>query len=370
MDNRRQLMREALSGAAPAVPPVCLRLDLWYRDAAARGSLPEVFAGFTVAGIEDALGFCRSARWRAAPEIVFPAGRVERAENGAERRTVFHFPGARLERVERLEPGAASAGMRPATVAWPARDEPGCRALLAALEEAAIRSSIDGFEAFDRETGPAGLPVLVLGSCPAHALMLDWFGYENFFYALADYPALVAELVSRLEALYRRDLWGQVMAGGAEIILHGNHFSDAATPPPVFRRFFLPYFRDFNGRARAAGKKVLWHADAAMGSLLGLVLEAGFAGADCLATAPLARETLADYERAWQGRIACWGGLPGVIFNPEFPEARFREHLAGVARFTAGRAGFIIGISDNLVPGALFGRVEAVSRAFRRAPAA
>jgi hypothetical protein len=194
--------------------------------------------------------------------------------------------------------------------------------------------------------------------------MLEWFGYERFYYAMADYPDTLQALVRGLDDLFRRALWDAVLASPAELVLHGNHFADATTPPPLFRRFFLPYFQAFNARAHAAGKRVLWHADAAMGSLLDLVLEAGFDGADCLATAPLVPQTLADYDRAWGGRIVSWGGLPGTIFNPEFPAPRFAEHLRRLAEFSRNRRGFIIGASDNVMPGALWERIVAVSETF------
>jgi hypothetical protein len=134
--------------------------------------------------------------------------------------------------------------------------------------------------------------------------------------------------------------------------------------PPLFRRFFLPYFETFNAYAHAAGRRVLWHADAAMPSLLELVLEAGFDGADCLVTAPLVPTTLEEYHRARQGRIVCWGGLPGTVFNPEFSATRFAAHLRHVRDFTRGKPGVIIGASDNVMPGALWRRILAVRDAF------
>ncbi|MHB0937381.1 MAG: uroporphyrinogen decarboxylase family protein [Armatimonadota bacterium] len=364
MPTRRQHIAEVFAGVAPAVPPVSMRLDLWHRDAVSRGTLPDVLACCSVEDIEDRLGFCRSARYRAHPKLVFPDGWVQECDDGEAHRTSYRFPAATVEKVERRTPDQARAGMRGAIVNYPVSSETGCRALLAALEQASLVADLDGFTAFDRAVGDAGLPMLIIGSCPTHTLMLEWFGYEHFFYALADYPDTLAALIETLEALFRRALWDRVLASPAELILHGNHFADATTPPPLFRRFFLPYFRTFNDRAHAAGKRVVWHADAAMGALLDLVLEAGFDGADCLATAPLVPETLEEYHRAWQGRIVCWGGLPGTVFNPEFPEPLFADHLRQLAEFTRGKPGFIIGASDNVMPGALWERVVAVRDAF------
>jgi len=289
---------------------------------------------------------------------------VRQTEDAGERRTTYCFPAATLHKVERRTQDQIRAGMLGAIVHYPVTGESECRALLSALDRATLVADMNGFAAFDRETGDAGLPMLILGSCPAHALMLEWFGYENFFYALADFPATLGELVQALEGLFRRALWDHALETPAELLLHGNHFADATTSPPLFRRHFLPYFQAFNARAHAAGKRVLWHADAAMGQLLELMVDAGFDGADCLATAPLVPESIRDYDRVWQGRIVCWGGLPGTVFNPEFAEQRFREHLRQLAEFIRRKRGFIIGASDNVMPGALWPRIAAVAEAF------
>jgi|GEM_PF-708483 len=357
---RRERMRAAFAGIAQAVPPVSIRMDLWHRDAVSRGALPEELAGLSEDQIEDRLGFCRSARYRTRPYLAFPEGWVEQRDAGGERRIRYRLPGAVLEKVVITTDDQARAGMRGAIVKYPVGNAADCRALLDALEKATVAADFGGFAAFDREVGEAGLPLLILGSCPAHTLMLEWLGYEQFFYAMADYPELLAEVNGALARLFRRDLWAPALRTGAELILHGNHFADATTPPRLFRRYFLPYFQAFNAAAHAAGKKVLWHADAGMGALLDLVIEAGFDGADCLATAPLVPQTLEDYDRAWSGRIVCWGGLPSIVFDPEFPEAEFREHLRRLFAFTSGRSGFIVGASDNVMPGALWERIRAV----------
>lgn len=357
---RRSRMQAAFAGIVQSVPPVSIRMDLWHRDAVSRGLLPDEVTGCSVEQIEDRLGFCRSARYRTRPRLVFPEGWVDETDVGGERRTRYHLPGAVLEQIEITTADQARAGMRGTIVKYPVADAAGCRALLDALAQATIAADVDGFAAFDRDVGDAGLPLLILGSCPAHTLMLEWCGYEHFFYAMADCPDLLTHLIDTLALLFRRDLWAPALHTDAELILHGNHFADATTPPPLFRRYFLPYFQAFNAKAHATGKRVLWHADAGMGTLLDLVVDAGFDGADCLATAPLVPQTLEDYDRAWRGRLVCWGGLPSILFDPEFPETEFHDYLRRILALTREKRGFILGASDNVMPGARWDRLRAV----------
>ena len=250
-------------------------------------------------------------------------------------------------------------------VEFPLKSERDCRALLEALGDARLIADTSGFDAFDERTGGAGLPMLILGPCPAHALMLRWSGYENFHYFHADFPDLIERLIFEFDRLWRRDVWPAVQQSKAELILHGAHFSAAMTPAPLFRRHFVPYFREFRGTLQERPHKtLLFHGDADLGDLLALVSEAGFDGVDCLATRPLVERSMEAYLTAWDGRLVCWGGLPGTVFAPSFPEDEFMAHVDRLRDVTANRSDVIIGASDNIMPGALWQRLLHVSRAF------
>jgi len=153
-----------------------------------------------------------------------------------------------------------------AIVKYPLADGADCHALLRALKNARIVADFDGFAAFDRNVGDSGLPLLIIGSCPVHTLMLEWFGYERFFYAMAD----------------------------------------------------------------------------------------------CLVTAPLVPQTMEDCDQAWRRHIVCWGGLPSILFDPGVSETQFHEHLRNLFAFTYGKSSFIIGASDNVMPGACWDHICAI----------
>jgi hypothetical protein len=243
-------------------------------------------------------------------------------------------------------------------VRYPLTAEEDYDLLLANLDSAFLDFDVDGFDALDRRTGDAGLPMLICGPAPAHLVMLRFAGYEQFYYHVSDFPGKVERAIRELDAVFRRDLWPAVRQSSARVVLHGAHFSSQMTPRPLFRQFLLPYFTDFNAMMHAQGKQVFWHADAEMGDLLDLVEEAGFDGADCLATAPLTPQGIQDYFSAWGGRITCWGGLPSTLFDPSCPFAEFERFLDDVVRATAGRNDFIFGASDNVLPGAEWERLR------------
>lgn len=366
MSTRRDRIRDVFDGRVPETPPVSMRLDIWHTHAADSGTIPKEIEGMGVEQVEDYLGFCRSARYRTNLRIGFPEAWEEIRTNGDLTITRWSLPGETLERVFKHSSDEKRAGMAGQIAKYPASSQTDCRALLDALPEAFLAADFAGFDDFDRRTGESGLPLLIVGPCPADYVMIELMGYENFFYALHDYPDLLDALVGTLEEKFRTHIWPRTFDSSAELVLHGTHFSDATTPPPVFKRYILPYFREFNSAARNTGKKVLWHADAGMGLLLQDVMEAGFDGADCLATSPLVPQTIEDYWNAWGGRIVCWGGLPGIVFQPEYPELEFQRHLSGLREFSRGKPGMVIGASDNVMPGAVWDRVLAVRDAFVR----
>jgi len=51
---------------------VTLRLDLWHNHAQHTGGLPKDIEGLSMEEVEDHLGFCRSARYRAMPKLHWP----------------------------------------------------------------------------------------------------------------------------------------------------------------------------------------------------------------------------------------------------------------------------------------------------------
>ena len=360
---RREHMQAVLDGLPVSRPPVCIRLDLWYTDAVARGLIPASMRAKSCHEIEDALGFCRAARHRAGMRLNFKGHELRVAKEGDHTIETYPFPEKHLVRDIRLPEESRRQGIQGHIVRYPLESKEDYEILLEHLDEAYVECDVEGFRTLDVDTGDAGLPLFIAHSCPAHLVMLRFAGYEEFFYQRVDFPELVEELILGLEELWRRDVWPAVLESGATMVMHGNHFSSQMTAPAVFKQYMLPYFRRFTDLVHEAGMKAVWHADAEMGALLDHVVEAGFDVADCLATEPLVPLSLEDYFDAWQGRIVCWGGLPSTIFLPSFPLEEYRRYVDTVARTVSGRGDFIYGASDNVMPGAEWNRLVYLAEA-------
>lgn len=357
MTNRQRIL-DVFEGKSHLSPPVSIRLNLWHKDAAGTGALPEEIRGMSSEEVEDHLGFCRAARHRIKTPLKFSNAPLETCSRGEQTVDKYLFAERPLIRRTVCTQEMKRQGMMGHITEYPLKEEADYDLLLAHMEQACLDIDLDGFDEYDRATGEKGLPLLIAGHSPANLIMLQLAGYENFYYHLADFPQKVTDLISRIETVYRRDLWPVLGKSPARLIMHGCHFSSQTTPPPVFEKFFLSYFQEFNALMHRQGKKVLWHADAEMSALLDHVVQAGFDGADCLATRPLVKTDLRDYFQAWQGRIICWGGLPSIIFDPSFPEDDFISYVEDIKKLTQNRSDFIFGASDHVMPGAPWRRLK------------
>jgi len=363
-------------------PPVSVRLDLWHQNRKTN-TLPERLKDFSQEQVEDYLGFCRAARYRLHPEIEFPSIELRQSSTGREKIDEYLFPQRTLVRKTAFSSDPSSKALLGHITKYPLETQDDYDAMLANMADAILVShaadnvrpgahtvdfDFSEFDRFDKQTGDAGLPILIVGYCPAHSVMLNYTGYKNFYFHLADFPEKVDELTNRIDRIYRRDLWPALCKTNAKLILHGAHFSSQMTPPPIFERYFQPYFKAFNDLMHRHDKKVLWHADAEMGALLNHVLRAGFDGADCLVTYPLAPQRIEDYFTAWQERIVCWGGLPSIIFDPAFDMEEYKKYVDDLVESTRNSKNFIFGASDNVMSGAEWERLVYLARAAGTVP--
>ena len=359
---RRQQIQEVFNHRQLDWSPVSVRIDLWYRDAVERNVLPAEVFGLACEEIEDALGFCRAVRHRSRPTLKFRGFETSSHQDGEFVLEEYHFPEKTLLRKTHWTDEMQRQRIQGHIVEYPLQEKADYQLFLKHLPELEIEADIAGYEDLDRQTGDAGWPVLILSSCPAHLLMIQFAGYEQFYLHKFDFGDTVDALIQGLDELYRKQLWPAVEASPARLVMHGDHFSSQMTSPPIFEKYFLPYFSEFNSLMHARGKKVICHADAEMKDLLQHVLRAGYDGTDCLATHPLIPQHIEDYFFAWQGEIVCWGGLPSIIFNPSYPLEEFDAYVDGLIEKVRGRNDFIFGISDNLMPGAEWERLLSLSK--------
>ena len=59
----------------------------------------------------------------------------------------------------------------------------------------------------------------------------------------------------------------------------------------------------------------------------------------------------------WGDRVTIWGAVPSIVLEADNPFEDFKAYMIDLHRKTAGRGGFIMGVSDNIMPGAKYERL-------------
>lgn len=357
----RELFRAALKRELPERIPFVARLDLWHNAAVADNALPKEIEGLSISQIEKKLRMGRSARFSGFFQTHFQE--AEYAENRSGNRITTQWRlGDRALRQVYAVADEEDKGMRGHMVEHPLKSAEDYELMADMWERAEWRFDHEAFRQFDKEIGDDGLPLIIAGACPAHLIMLNYAGYDNFYLHCADFPDRVEALADAMEKSYD-NLHHALAESPAGMVLHGAHWSSAMTPPPVFRRFMLPYFQRFTALMHEAGKQCVFHADADLSNLLAEVTEAGMDVADCFACAPLVELELPQARRVWGDDVVIWGGIPSTILLPSCPRREFQDYLdAFIEEISNGRA-IIVGVSDNLMPGSEWDRiVEAADR--------
>ena len=82
---------------------------------------------------------------------------------------------------------------------------------------------------------------------------------------------------------------------------------------------------------------------------------------ECFVTAPMVETTLAEAKKAWGDRVIIWGGIPSAILEEPYTDKQFDAFLDGLFPTIAPGDAFILGVADNVMPGAKPDRLRRIS---------
>lgn len=338
------------------------RMELWYRAAVKQDTLPDRYRGKTLRQIERALGCGTPAR----SGKIFTK-RYENVEVVTRREehlkiTEYRTPVGTVREVMQFSDELTRHGLPGHVIEYPLKTPDDYRIWTYITEHTFWDAAYDAYDAYDRDIGDDGLPMTPIGDVPFHQFVRELAGYDQAFFHLVDYPDDVHALLRTLTDVFAERLLPLVLASPAVLLLHGGHLSTHYAPPPLFEKYILPHCERFFGTLHAAGKFLTMHADNDTSAILAQLRAGGWDLMECFATAPLVRTTLADAFDAWDDDVAIWGGVPSSLLGPECPQRDFEAHLDAILDAVQDRPRVILGISDNLMPGAYIERVEMISR--------
>ena len=199
--------------------------------------------------------------------------------------------------------------------------------------------------------------------------MVAWMGYERFFYELVDNTSNLEYLIEILSENYRT-MQEIILESPGSYVLTGANFTTSVTSPPIFKKYFLPYFKDFHDRLCDRGKLAMAHVDGEIGGkaggLIPLIREAGFIIADALAPKPATSITVMEVFNAWDNEILVWGGIPSLLFSPQTTESEFDSYVISLLKSIKPGDPFVLGIGDTVPIEANLTRVLRLSRLYKK----
>ena len=133
------------------------------------------------------------------------------------------------------------------------------------------------------------------------------------------------------------------------------------TPPPIYEQYILPYYRELSELLRSRGKTLVLHGDNDTRQILSHIDRSGFGMVECFVSHPMVETTLAEARTAWGERIIVWGGVPSSILEDPYTDAEFEAYMEDIFRTIAPGDAFILGVADNVMPGAKLERVQRIT---------
>lgn len=360
MTNRERLLA-ILEGRSPDRVPWIPRLDIWHRAQVHRGTLPDRLQGLTLREVERVLGVGTPARAGCVFRVEYQNMDVLTHDEGFNSITEYVTPRGTVRTVLSRSAYEASEGIiGQLPTEYPLKSEEDYEIWMYVVRNTVYIPTYDEYEAYDREIGDDGLPMVSVGDCPFHHWLQSLAGYQEGYLHLMDFRPRVEELLQVLTE-NDREMWKVVAQSPAKLFLHGMHLSSQMTPPRYFDQYITPYYQEFTKLLHAHGKSLAMHADNDTSAILGNIQQAGFDMVECFITKPMAKITLKDAQDAWGTSVIIWGGIPAIILEESYPEEEFEAFMEDVFRTITPGDAFIMGIADNAMGGSMLSRIEKVT---------
>jgi uroporphyrinogen-III decarboxylase len=359
MTDRERLLA-IMARRAPDRIPWIPRLLLWYQAHRLQGALPEKYRDWGLRQIERDLRLGAPARDGRIYRTELRDVEVHVRRQGLDTLTEYVTPVGCVSTRVRASHELARAGIEGLEVEKMIKGPADYPVVEYLVEHTEVIPTYGEYLAYEAEVGEDGVPLVAVAADPLFRVLREFIGFDNAYYHLSDYPEQVAHLLGVLNE-YAAIVQRVALDSPARLILAGVHFHSQMTPPRLFEKYMLPYYRAFADRLHAAGKMMAVHADADTSRLLGLIKEAGFDMAECFVTAPMVPVTLEQARAAWSTDVIIWGGIPSVILGEPTTDEEFEAYMRSLFRVIAPGDAFILGVADNVMPESKIERIERVT---------
>ncbi len=364
----RQRAIAAIRGEHPDRIPFIGRMDLWYYYNYNRGTLPERFQGWSLWDIQRELGigiFGFGAWSTSFYKLEYEGLEVRKSSTPTEFTVEYVTPYGTLRSRNVLADEIKDADVTGAQVEHEFKDERDYDALQYLFEHTRVVENFDEYAKVVEAIGENGLALPYSGWLAMHQIMRQFMGYETFYYQIYDHPDKVEKLHEALLEQQRAIIKLGALCP-AEVIEVGGNYDEGITPPPIFEKYFAPFYREAAGILHRGGKLMAAHCDGDMRKLLVQLLDCDLDVAEAITPAPMTSIDVGHTRELWGEKVTMWGGIPGIMLTSTFSDEEFERNLLDLFRAVAPGHRFILGFGDNAPTDAIFHRIARTAELYHQ----
>ena len=193
------------------------------------------------------------------------------------------------------------------------------------LENTVLVPYMDDYIKAENMVKDDGLVICGESYSPMQAIMRRIMGYESFFYELHDHPKKVEHLYELMKEVSWQEI--KILTESPLEIpkVCGNWSDDIHTP--IFQKYFVPWFKEVMEYIHANGKIAQAHIDGEMRRLIPMFLETKIDVGEAWSPSPMTSLTNAEFKNYCGDRVTIWGGIPSVLFQPQYTNKEFDSYI-------------------------------------------
>jgi hypothetical protein len=336
-------------------------MEIWYTANRLAGTLPPEYEDMRLADIQKDLRIAKSARTGRVFTTRKRGVDVTTRLDGLFATTEYRTPVGMVSEMNQRTVDLDKAGIQGLVMEKMIKRPEDYDTALYICENTEFYPTYEEFDAYDRDIGDDGLPMVTVGDVPFHDWLSNMSGYDKGYLDLMDYPDKVERLLETMTQVLREQMWPIVAKSSARLILHGAHFATQTTPASYYDQYMTQYIREFTEYMHKHGKSVTQHADNDTTGIMDQLADSGYDMQECFVTAPMVEATLEMAREKWGDNMIIFGGVPSVVLEEDTSDADFEAYMEMVFKAIAPGDAFFLGVSDNVMPSSLLSRIRRIT---------